>query len=42
MLRGELEARGVADNFHEPFAWFGDRAASEKFWINVKFLLSKM
>lgn len=41
MLRAELQSRGVANNFHDPFAWFGDRAAFKNFWINIKFLPSK-
>ena len=27
--------------FHDPFAWFGDRAAFKGFWINWKFLPSR-
>jgi len=41
MLRAELDSRGVTDMFHDPFAWFGDRAAFKNFWINIKFLPSK-
>ena len=41
MLRAELQSRGVENNFHDPFAWFGDRAAFKNFWINIKFLPSK-
>lgn len=41
MLRAELQSRGVESNFHDPFAWFGDRAAFKNFWINIKFLPSK-
>jgi Xaa-Pro aminopeptidase len=41
MLRAELESRGVTHMFHDPFAWFGERAAFRKFWINLKFLPSK-
>ena len=41
MLRAELASRGVTNMFHDPFAWFGDRAAFKGFWINLKFLPSK-
>jgi Xaa-Pro aminopeptidase len=41
MLRAELQSRGVEHMFHDPFAWFGERAAFKNFWINVKFLPSK-
>ena len=41
MLREELRQRDVEQNFHDPFAWFGDRAAFKNFWINIKFLPSK-
>lgn len=40
MLREELESRGVRQMFHDPFVWFGDRAAFKNFWINLKFLPS--
>lgn len=41
MLREELRVRGVEQNFHDPFAWFGERTAFKNFWINIKFLPSK-
>ena len=41
MLRAELASRGVTSMFHDPFAWFGERAAFKNFWINLKFLPSK-
>ena len=41
MLRAELQERGVTQMFHDPFAWFGERAAFKNFWINLKFLPSK-
>ena len=41
LLRAELQARGVTQMFHDPFAWFGERAAFKNFWINLKFLPSK-
>lgn len=41
MLRAELQSRGVEHMFHDPFAWFGQRAAFKNFWINWKFLPSK-
>ena len=41
MLRAELASRGVTNMFHDPFAWFGERAAFKNFWINLKFLPSK-
>jgi len=41
MLRAELASRGVTGMFHDPFAWFGERAAFKNFWINLKFLPSK-
>ena len=41
MLREELRARNVEHCFHDPFAWFGERAAFRKFWINLKFLPSR-
>lgn len=41
LLREWLAARGVTQMFHDPFAWFGKRAAFKDFWINVKFLPSK-
>jgi hypothetical protein len=41
MLGAELESRGVTSMFHDPFAWFGDRAAFKGFWIKWKFLPSR-
>jgi len=41
MLRQELRTRGVEQMFHDPFAWFGERAAFKNFWVNIKFLPSK-
>ena len=41
MLREELASRDVTHMFHDPFAWFGERAAFKNFWINLKFLPSK-
>ena len=41
LLREWLAARGVTHMFHDPFAWFGKRAAFKNFWINIKFLPSK-
>jgi Metallopeptidase family M24 len=41
LLREWLAARGVTHMFHDPFAWFGKRAAFKDFWINIKFLPSK-
>ena len=41
LLRSELASRGVRHMFHDPFAWFGDRAAFRNFWINLKFLPSR-
>ena len=40
LLREWLAARGVTHMFHDPFAWFGKRAAFKDFWINLKFLPS--
>lgn len=40
LLREWLAARGVTHMFHDPFAWFGKRAAFKDFWINIKFLPS--
>lgn len=37
MLRRWLEARGVRDWFHLPFAWFGDRTAFTGFRIPLQF-----
>ena len=37
-LRRRLEADGVDDWFHLPFAWFGDRAAFRHFRLPLQFL----
>ena len=37
-LRRRLEAEGVDDWFHLPFAWFGDRAAFRSFRLPLQFL----
>src|SRR5262249_22693193 len=37
LMRGWLEAKGVTELFHDPFAWFGDRAAFKGFWADHKF-----
>lgn len=37
-LRRRLEAEGVDDWFHLPFAWFGDRAAFRRFRVPLQFL----
>ena len=37
-MRGWLEARGVRDWFHVPFAWFGDRTAFRGFRVPLQFL----
>lgn len=42
MLKDWLHERGVRSMFHDPFAWFGKRAAFKDFWINIKFLPSKV
>lgn len=40
LMRDWLKAQGVEDLFHDPFAWFGDRAAFKGFWADHKFLPS--
>lgn len=37
-LRSWLEANGVDDWFHLPYAWFGDRAAFRRFRVPFQFL----
>ena len=36
-VREHLEARGVQDWFHTPFAWFGDRTAFRNFRVPLQF-----
>lgn len=40
LMRDWLKGHGVHDLFHDPFAWFGDRAAFKGFWADHKFLPS--
>lgn len=40
-MRRWLEARGVDDWFHLPFAWFGDRTAFRHFRVGVQFFPSQ-
>jgi Xaa-Pro aminopeptidase len=40
VMKGWLKTQGVSDLFHDPFAWFGDRAAFKGFWADHKFLPS--
>jgi len=40
LMKGWLREHGVNDLFHDPFAWFGDRAAFKDFWADHKFLPS--
>jgi hypothetical protein len=37
LMREWLAAKGVTELFHDPFAWFGDRAAFKGFWADHKF-----
>ncbi|NPT45069.1 M24 family metallopeptidase [Paraburkholderia sp. 1N] len=40
IMKSWLQHKGVDDLFHDPFAWFGDRAAFKGFWADHKFLPS--
>lgn len=40
LMRAWLSAAGVTELFHDPFAWFGDRAAFKGFWADHKFFPS--
>lgn len=40
IMKKWLKSQGVHDLFHDPFAWFGDRAAFKGFWADHKFLPS--
>lgn len=40
-IREHLEARGVQDWFHTPFAWFGDRTAFRDFRVPLQFFPTK-
>ncbi|MBN3786365.1 M24 family metallopeptidase [Burkholderia sp. Ac-20353] len=40
IMKNWLKEHGVDDLFHDPFAWFGDRAAFKGFWADHKFLPS--
>lgn len=41
LMKKWMKEHGVRDQFHDPFAWFGDRSAFKGFWADHKFLPSR-